>query len=114
MTTYTVQSGDTLSVIAQKFYNDANLWQRIYEANRGIIGQDPDRIFPGQNLVIPGFTNASGSPRTYTVQPGDTLSVIAQNFYGDANLWQTIHEANRSVIGQDPDQIFPGQNLVIP
>lgn len=114
MTTYTVQSGDTLSVIAQRFYSDANLWQRIYDANRGIIGQDPDRIFPGQNLVIPDFINPSDSARTYTVQSGDTLSVIAQKFYGNANLWQRIHDANRSVIGDNPDRIFPGQNLVIP
>jgi len=112
MTTYTVQSGDTLSVIAQKFYSDANLWQRIYDANRGIIGDNPDRIIPGQNLVIPD--SSSGSARTYTVQPGDTLSIIAQKFYGDANLWPKIHDANRSVIGQDADQIIPGQNLVIP
>lgn len=112
MTTYTVQSGDTLSVIAQNFYSDANLWQRIYDANRGIIGPDPDLIYPGQNLVIPDLNTASA--RTYTVQPGDTLSVIAQKFYGDANSWQIIYDANRSVIGDNPDQIFPGQNLVIP
>ena len=111
MTTYTVQSGDTLSVIAQKFYSDANLWQRIYDANRGIIGPEPDRIYPGQNLVIPDFNT---SARTYTVQPGDTLSVIAQKFYGDANSWQIIYDANRSVIGDNYNEIFPGQNLVIP
>ena len=114
MTTYTVQSGDTLSVIAQKFYSNANLWQRIYDANRGIIGQDPGQIIPGQNLVIPVSINPSDTARTYTVEFGDTLSVIAQKFYGDANLWQQIYDANRSVIGDDADRIFPGQNLVIP
>ncbi|MEG4879876.1 LysM peptidoglycan-binding domain-containing protein, partial [Microcoleus sp. K1-B6] len=85
---------------------------RIYDANRGIIGDNPDRIFPGQNLVIPDSISPSG--RTYTVQPGDTLSIIAQKFYGDANLWQRIYDANRGIIGDNPDRIFPGQNLVIP
>jgi uncharacterized protein YidB (DUF937 family) len=50
--TYTVVSGDTLSRIAKQFYNDANQWQRIFEANRDIL-KNPDRISPGQNLRIP-------------------------------------------------------------
>ncbi len=49
---YTVVGGDTLSGIAEKYYNDANRWPRIFEANRHQI-QDPDRIFPGQVLRIP-------------------------------------------------------------
>jgi nucleoid-associated protein YgaU len=49
---YTVVGGDTLSGIAQKFYGDANLWPRIFEANRNQI-QDPNHIFPGQVLRIP-------------------------------------------------------------
>lgn len=50
--TYTVASGDTLSHIAKRFYNDANQWQRIYDANRHILN-DPNRIQPGQVLNIP-------------------------------------------------------------
>jgi uncharacterized protein YidB (DUF937 family) len=50
--TYTVVSGDTLSKISKHFYNDANQWQRIFEANRDIL-KNPDRIFPGQTLRIP-------------------------------------------------------------
>jgi uncharacterized protein YidB (DUF937 family) len=50
--TYTVVSGDTLSRISKQFYNDANQWQRIFEANRDIL-KNPDRISPGQNLRIP-------------------------------------------------------------
>jgi uncharacterized protein YidB (DUF937 family) len=50
--TYTVVSGDTLSGISKRFYNDANQWQRIFEANRDIL-KNPDRISPGQNLRIP-------------------------------------------------------------
>jgi uncharacterized protein YidB (DUF937 family) len=50
--TYTVVSGDTLSRISKQFYNDANQWQRIFDANRDILS-NPDRISPGQNLRIP-------------------------------------------------------------
>ena len=51
-TTYTVVAGDTLSKIAKRHYGDANLWSRIFEANRDQLN-DPDRIFPGQVLRIP-------------------------------------------------------------
>ncbi len=50
--TYTVASGDTLSKISKQFYNDANQWQRIFDANRDILS-NPDRILPGQHLRIP-------------------------------------------------------------
>lgn len=50
--TYTVVSGDTLSRISKQFYNDANQWQRIFDANRDILS-NPDRISPGQHLRIP-------------------------------------------------------------
>lgn len=49
--TYTVQSGDTLSGIAQKL--GLGGWQRLYEANVGTIGGDPNKIYPGQVLVLP-------------------------------------------------------------
>jgi nucleoid-associated protein YgaU len=49
---YTVQSGDTLSAIAQQFYGDPNLFPRIFEANRDQI-TNPNLIFPGQVLRIP-------------------------------------------------------------
>jgi nucleoid-associated protein YgaU len=47
------------------------------------------------------------------VASGDTLSGIAARFYGDANKWPTIFEANRHQI-QDPNRIFVGQVLRIP
>ena len=50
--TYTVVKGDTLSAISLKYYGDANLYMKIYEANRGLL-KDPDKIYPGQVLTIP-------------------------------------------------------------
>jgi nucleoid-associated protein YgaU len=49
---HVVQSGDTLSKIAQKYYGDASLYPKIFEANRDQLS-DPNRISPGQKLRIP-------------------------------------------------------------
>ncbi len=49
--TYTVVRGDTLSGIAARL--GIADWRRLYEVNRAVIGPDPDRIFPGQVLVLP-------------------------------------------------------------
>jgi hypothetical protein len=49
---YTVQSGDTLSKISKQFYGDAKQYMKIFEANRNVL-QDPNKIQPGQELVIP-------------------------------------------------------------
>ena len=51
-TTYTVQSGDTLSGIARKFLGNANEYMDIFNANRDQL-TDPDKIKPGQVLKIP-------------------------------------------------------------
>jgi len=54
-----------------------------------------------------------GTPRTYTVVAGDTLSGIAKRFYGKASKWRAIHAANRERV-PDPDRIYPGQVLELP
>ena len=52
MTTYTVQSGDTLSAIAKRLLGNANSYMDIFNANRDQLS-DPDKIKPGQVLKIP-------------------------------------------------------------
>ena len=49
----------------------------------------------------------------YTVKPGDTLSKIAKQFYGDASKYPVIFEANKPML-TDPNKIYVGQNLRIP
>ena len=49
----------------------------------------------------------------YTVQPGDTLSKIAKEYYGDAMKYMVIFEANTPML-KNPDLIYPGQVLRIP
>lgn len=49
----------------------------------------------------------------YTVQPGDTLSKIAKQYYGNASAYMRIFEANRNIL-TDPNKIQVGQRLLIP
>ena len=49
----------------------------------------------------------------YAVVSGDTLSKISKQFYGDANKYMKIFEANKPMLS-DPNKIYPGQNLRIP
>jgi len=50
--------------------------------------------------------------RTYTVRPGDTLSGIAAGL--GMSDWRPLYEANRRVIGPDPNLLRPGQVLAVP
>jgi len=50
---YTVVKGDCLYNIAKKFYGNGSKYTVIYNANKGVIGGNPNRIYPGQVLTIP-------------------------------------------------------------
>lgn len=52
-TTYTVKKGDNLWTLAKKFYGNGAQYTKIYEANRGVIGNNPNLIYPGQVFTIP-------------------------------------------------------------
>jgi len=51
--------------------------------------------------------------REYVIKSGDSLSKIAKAYYGDANKWNEIFEANRDKI-KDANMIHPGQKIIIP
>jgi len=70
-------------------------------------------LAPPQTQAAAAAANAPSSTRTYTVQAGDTLSKIAKQFYGNANDYNRIFEANRDKL-ENPDKIRVGQQLVIP
>ncbi|WP_350280040.1 LysM peptidoglycan-binding domain-containing protein [Kribbella sp. HUAS MG21] len=50
---YQVVSGDSLGKIAVKFYGNAGLWRKLYDANKQTIGKDPNKLKVGQKLTIP-------------------------------------------------------------
>ena len=104
---YTVQRGDTLSEIAQRYGTTV---QEIASINNIA---NPNLIFPGQvlriltNSTINGNETRGTGSITYTVRRGDTLSQIAQA-YGVTVAH--IVEINNI---QNPNLIFPGQKLRI-
>lgn len=61
------------------------------------------------NLTFP----ASVAAQYHDVVKGDTLSAIAKKYYGDANQYMKIFEANKPMLS-DPNKIYPGQKLRIP
>ena len=56
----------------------------------------------------------TGARGIYTVQPADSLSSIASFFYRNGNRWPDIANANRFLISDNPDLIYPGMVLVVP
>lgn len=91
----------------------------------GKVGSDAikNKIWDQVKLVDPGFSdltlNLNVDPslapkeQTYTVAAGDSLSKIAKHFYGNANEYMKIFEANKDKLS-DPNTIKVGQELVIP
>ncbi|MBF5004036.1 peptidoglycan-binding protein LysM [Diaphorobacter caeni] len=58
-------------------------------------------------------TNPEPEAQYHDVVRGDTLSAIAKKYYGDANKYPAIFEANKPMLSS-PDKIYPGQKLRIP
>jgi nucleoid-associated protein YgaU len=72
----------------------------------------------GEQLSKPGVTvihepEKIGTQRFHIVRRGETLSDISQRYYGQANKWQRILDANRSVI-ESANKLRPGVKLIIP
>lgn len=98
-TIHTVVSGDTLSGIASKY---GTTYQKLAEYN-GIA--DPNKIYPGQQIKIPGSSNQGSSATYYTVVSGDNLTKIANRYGTTVN--QLVSWNNIS----NPNLIYPGQKL---
>jgi len=71
---------------------------------------DPD--FKSNDLILNiGLGDAAGGGgHTYTVESGDNLSKIGKQY---GLQWKSIWDANRDIL-DDPDKIYPGQELKIP
>ena len=97
-----------------------SVWNKIKE----IGGDNPGDLVAdiktesNEVKIASGGTSESGkglgeSARKYVVKSGDTLSKISKEFYGDANKYMDIFNANKDKLS-DPDKIKIGQELNIP
>ena len=121
---YTVQPGDTLTKIANKY---CTTWEEIYQINMAAIGPNPNVVEPGTVLYVPNrcasappstgggsavydhgpsmYANGTVNGSVYTVAYGDTWYSIGQRF---GLPWETISAANGG------GGLYPGRQLVIP
>lgn len=72
-----------------------------------------DSSLPQPAKAQAAAAGAASGTRTYKVQPGDSLSKIAKEFYGNATEYNKIFEANRDKLS-DPNKVQVGQELIIP
>lgn len=73
----------------------------------------PKQSTPPIPAAIKATENVASAPQEYTIKSGDSLSKIAKQFYGDAQKWNKIYEANKDII-KDPNMIHPNQKIKIP
>jgi nucleoid-associated protein YgaU len=108
--------GEKLYVRAEAPSEDAK--NKVWDQIKLIDPQYSDVTF---DITAPQRVAAAGAggaaqpsqQQVYTVQPGDSLSKIAQRYYGDASHYMRIFEANHDQL-TDPNQIQTGRRLVIP
>ena len=102
---------------SQDIKND--VWNQIKAADSSYsdltcdLTIDPSLPQPAKAATATSTAASTSAGKTYTVQPGDTLSKIAKEQYGNANEYEKIFEANKDKM-TSPDKIQVGQELVIP
>lgn len=127
--TYTVQAGDTLWAIAQRFYGTGYEFPRLVAANVGRQMSSGER-FTAAGVIQPGWVlrvplpsqtvSESNGAHYYVVEEGDTLQGIAARLLGNEEKWGMLFEANRTAaqlnghVLTDPDLIWPGLRLELP
>ena len=114
--TRTVKPGESLWSIAEEVLGSGERYDELRRLNADLLDGDPDHIEPGWTLVVPRPTD----PRMHVVQPGETLSGIAAEEYGDATAYPRIFHASQAIAQPDadklvnPDHIEPGWTLRVP
>jgi len=121
-TRYVVKKNESLSKIADRFLGSPTRWPELAALNSDRVGKDGS-VREGTTLRIPATSDSTqpastrksdtpaGSPKTYTVKDGDTLSEIAQTYLGTVKRADEILKLNKI---DDADEIFAGRVLRLP
>jgi hypothetical protein len=107
--------GDKLFIRASATSQDVKnkIWDQIKLVDPNFSDLTADIQAPAAAAAAAAAGGAPTSARMYTVKPGDSLSKISQQFYGNANQYMKIFEANKDKL-PDPDKVKAGMELVIP
>lgn len=105
----TLSSGDERAKAIEVLNGMPNINRVVNEINVGAPAPEP----VPEPAVVAEAAPATDGGRTYTVQSGDTLWKISQEMYGNGSKYMKIFEANTDLL-ENPDKIFPGQELKIP
>lgn len=117
---HVVQPGESLSQIAKHYYGDFHKYRMIAQFNNL---ENSTMVKPGQRIMIPQddsmvlpTTPVGGDKKDaafvwHTIRPGQSISKLAQLYYGDYKLFHAIAQYNRM---DDATQVSVGQKIKIP
>lgn len=92
---------------AFRAFPSSDNYAKWYGARRGA-----DELGVEEKSFAPNFRPQGR--KQYVAKRGDTLSKLAQQYYGHANLWDVIYENDKNLWNYHPDRIVPGQKFIIP
>lgn len=123
---YTWKQGDSFKSLARTYYGSELQVALLRSANEGV---DDAKLAVGDRVNVPVRLANQAGPAVktgeqgktsawtgglYTVQKGDSLGTISKSVYGTHKNWRNIYDANRDVIGDDPNRLKLGMQLRIP
>jgi nucleoid-associated protein YgaU len=103
-----IQKGDSLWKLAAEHLGDGTRWPELARLNPEIA--DPNLVRIGEWVRV--REEKGDTSKHVVVQPGDTLSKVAQAEFGDARALTCIEQANPAV--HSVDRIYPGEKLILP
>ncbi len=114
---YMIRHNDYLYKIAIDEYGDPDEWRRIYDWNRELIGDDPNLIYPYNELELRKpeneITRWEYDYTIHVVGEGETLWSIAGEEYGDEIAWIVIFWDNEETLNSNKNRLEPGMELRI-
>lgn len=114
---YMIQPNDYLTKIALQEYGVVTMWREIWDWNVEVIGDDPDLIYPFEELSLKKDA-ADVEEKTYefeeyTVKEDENLWCISKKLYGNSYAWIVLLRDNMETLGNDYNSITAGMVLKV-